>query len=223
MGGVVFAVALALTLAATGHTAAGIQVPVATVSIVLHLLAMSVRLGGLAVLLILLHCAPQDLTAARTARFSRLALTSVAVLAVTGAYQVWRGIGSWQELPSTSYGRVMVVKLAAVVLLSVANLSRRWTARWAPAAERPAEATDARELQPVGARRLDAGEADSIETRPARAKSSRGPESGAVDDPVHDQAACRRGLGRTLLGEVAVAVMAITIVLTSTQPSRAAA
>ncbi|MEU5444628.1 CopD family protein [Streptomyces griseofuscus] len=57
----------------------------------------------------------------------------MAVLVVTGAYQAWRGLGSWQELTTTSYGRIMVVKLAAVVLLlSVANLSRQWTARGGP-------------------------------------------------------------------------------------------
>ncbi|MGW0207680.1 CopD family protein [Streptomyces sp. NPDC003233] len=150
----------------------------------------------------------------------------MAVPVVTGAYQAWRGIGSWQELTSTSYGRLVVVKLAAVVLLlSIANLSRQWTARWAPATERPAEAVETREPQPVGARRIDAGEADSVETRRAPAKPSGGPECGAVGDLAHDQADCRRGFRRTVLGEVAVAVvvMAMTTVLTSTQPSRAAA
>ncbi|MEV6296185.1 copper resistance protein CopC [Streptomyces sp. NPDC051896] len=51
VGGAMLAVALALTWAATGHAAASIQAPVAVVSTVLHVLAMSVWLGGLAALL----------------------------------------------------------------------------------------------------------------------------------------------------------------------------
>ncbi|MGV9567798.1 copper resistance D family protein [Streptomyces sp. NPDC003480] len=216
-GGAALAVTLTLTWTATGHAAAGIQVPMAAVSTVLHLPAMSVWLGGLAALLILLFRAPQDLTVARIARFSRTALTSVAVLVVTGVCQAWRGIGSWQQLTGTSYGRIMVVKLAAVVLLlSVANLSRQWTARWAPAAGQPAEAAVTREPQPVGAHRGDAGEAGSGGVRPAPLESFSGRESSAVDWPAPGQASCRRGLRRTVLAEVAlaVAVMAITTVLT---------
>ncbi|MET7679549.1 copper resistance CopC family protein [Streptomyces sp. NPDC005423] len=127
--GAALAVGLALTWAAAEHASAGIQVPVAMASAVLHLLAMAVWLGGLTALLTLLHRAP-DLDSAPVARFSRLAFASVTVLVVTGAYQSWRGLGSWHALTTTSYGRVLLVKLAAVlVLLAVAGRSRRWTGR----------------------------------------------------------------------------------------------
>ena len=127
-GGAVFAVALALTWAAAEHASAGIQVPVAMASTVLHLLAMAVWLGGLMALLTLLH--RSEVPAAAVARFSRLAFVSVTVLAVTGVYQSWRGLGSWDALTGITYGRLLIAKLAAVVLLLVAaGLSRRWTAR----------------------------------------------------------------------------------------------
>ncbi|MFD7136740.1 copper resistance protein CopC [Streptomyces sp. NPDC059894] len=128
--GAVLAVALALTWAAAEHASAGIQVPAAMASSVLHLLATAAWLGGLTALLTLLR---RDALPARVAaRFSRLAAASVAVLAVTGVYQSWRGLGSLGALTDTPYGRLLLAKLAAVALLLTAGaLSRRWTARLA--------------------------------------------------------------------------------------------
>ncbi|MFF9021568.1 copper resistance CopC/CopD family protein [Streptomyces eurythermus] len=130
--GAVLAVALSLTWPASGHAAAGTQVPVAIVSATLHLLAMAAWLGGLAALLWTLRRvpAPDGLPASVPARFSRLATASVTVLVLTGAYQSWRGLGSWQALTSTAYGRTLLAKLAAVaVLLLAAACSRAWTTR----------------------------------------------------------------------------------------------
>ncbi|CAM5557620.1 Copper transport protein OS=Streptomyces albaduncus OX=68172 GN=FHS32_004580 PE=4 SV=1 [Streptomyces griseoloalbus] len=53
--GAAFSVALALTWASAEHASAGIQVPVAMTSSVLHLLAMACWLGGLTALLLTLH------------------------------------------------------------------------------------------------------------------------------------------------------------------------
>ncbi|MEU2053033.1 copper resistance CopC/CopD family protein, partial [Streptomyces bungoensis] len=131
------ATALALTWAASEHASAGLQVPLAIASTVLHLLAMSAWLGGLAALLTTLRHAPQGLAGTVT-RFSRLAFASVTVLVVTGVYQSWRGLGSWQALTGTTYGRLLLAKLAAVtLLLAVASRSRHWTARLASPAAAP--------------------------------------------------------------------------------------
>ncbi|WP_392973358.1 CopD family protein [Streptomyces sp. LN245] len=95
---------------------------------------MAVWLGGLAALLAALHRPAEPVPPAVVTRFSRLALTSVAVLAVTGVYQSWRGLGSWDALTSTSYGRLLVVKVVLVaLLLAGAAFSRRWTTRAATA------------------------------------------------------------------------------------------
>ncbi|MFD2688950.1 copper resistance CopC/CopD family protein [Streptomyces phyllanthi] len=131
---VALSVGLALTWASAEHASAGIQVPAAMTSSVLHLLAMAVWLGGLTALLTVLYRAPEALSATAVARFSRLALGAVAVLVVTGVYQSWRGLGSWDLFTSTTYGKLLIAKLCAVVLLLVAaGLSRRWTARWVSA------------------------------------------------------------------------------------------
>ncbi|NED75252.1 CopD family protein, partial [Streptomyces sp. SID9944] len=151
--GAVLALALALTWAASDHASAGLQVPAAMASSVLHLLAMAVWLGGLTALLTTLQRTPRTTTAADTdgsagtapaalvaplaataARFSRLAFLAVTVLVATGIYQSWRGLGSWPALTGTAYGRLLLVKLFAVVLLlAVAAGSRHWTARLAAA------------------------------------------------------------------------------------------
>ncbi|MGC9537150.1 copper resistance protein CopC [Streptomyces sp. UG1] len=130
--GAALAVGLAVTWAAGEHASAGIQVPVAMLSSALHLLATAVWLGGLTALLGTLYRA--HLTPAAVTRFSRLAFASVTVLVVTGVYQSWRGLDSWDALTGTTYGRLLTLKLAAVVLLlAAAALSRRWTARLATA------------------------------------------------------------------------------------------
>ncbi|MEV6616594.1 copper resistance protein CopC [Streptomyces sp. NPDC051051] len=126
--GLVLAVGLGLTWAAAEHASAGIQVPAAMTSSVLHLLAMAVWLGGLTALLTLLRHG--TLPAAVAVRFSRLAATSVTVLVVTGVYQAWRGLGTLDALTDTTYGRTLLAKLGAVGLLLLAGAwSRQWTGR----------------------------------------------------------------------------------------------
>ncbi|MER8028685.1 copper resistance protein CopC [Streptomyces bauhiniae] len=192
--GAILAVALALTWSAAEHASAGIQVPLAIASTTLHLLATATWLGGLAALLLTLR-APAVLPQVVT-RFSRLALTSVIVLVVTGVYQSWRGLGTWQALTDTTYGRVLLAKLVAVgVLLGAAAWSRRWTGRLSTAAEVPAKV-----LQPAGGAALPPE-----------------PPVAAPDLPI-------RHLRRSVLAEAAVGVvvLVLTTLLTSTLPGRAA-
>ncbi|MFF6802373.1 copper resistance protein CopC [Streptomyces sp. NPDC012616] len=125
------AVALTLTWAAAEHASAGIQVPAAMTSSVLHLLAMAAWLGGLTALLTLLHRA--SVPSYVVTRFSRTAGLSVVVLVVTGVYQSWRGLGSTSALTDTTYGRVLLAKLAAVTLLLMAGAWSRRTVRDATA------------------------------------------------------------------------------------------
>lgn len=231
--GAVLAVGLALTWAAAEHASAGIQVPVAITSSVLHLLAMAVWLGGLTALLTLLSrtAGSGTVPTATVTRFSRLAFASVTVLVVTGVYQSWRGLGSWQALAGTSYGRLLVAKLAAVtVLLVMAALSRQWTARLA--AVEVSGAVAERVPEPVGARAAEAdaeaaaepGHGSSAPARPSSGTTPSSPASRSLPAPpsVPD---VHRALRRSALAEVAVAVavLGITTVLTGTLPARAEA
>ncbi|MFG2778186.1 copper resistance CopC/CopD family protein [Streptomyces prunicolor] len=224
--GALLAVGLALTWASAEHASAGIQVPVAMTSAVLHLLAMSVWLGGLTALLTVLYRS-SDLDAAPVARFSRLAFASVTVLVVTGVYQSWRGLGSWNALTGTSYGRILLVKLGAVVLLlAVAGWSRQWTGRMVGA--------DVRLRVPELVRAGVATGADGAVTVSTGAGAGAGdgegvsnPGDGSQEQDRGDgsQDRYRRGLRRSVLFEVGVGVvvLVITTLLTNTLPGRAAA
>ncbi|MFI7297514.1 copper resistance CopC/CopD family protein [Streptomyces sp. NPDC050121] len=144
--GAVLAVGLALTWAAAEHASAGIQVPAAMTSSVLHLLSMAVWLGGLTALLTLLYRA--SVPGRVVNGFSRLAGWSVTVLVVTGVYQSWRGVGSVSALTDTTYGRVLLAKLAMVTLLLAAGARSRQTVTTATRGARGAtETTEAREAR----------------------------------------------------------------------------
>ncbi|MDN3250312.1 copper resistance protein CopC [Streptomyces sp. ZSW22] len=209
--GAALAVGLALTWSAAEHASAGIQVPLAVTSSVLHLLATAVWLGGLVALLVTLRGTTDVAT---VTRFSRVALASVTVLAVTGVYQSWRGLGSWQALTGTTYGRLLLAKLAAVaVLLAAAAVSRRWTA----ALVDPGTAVRERKRAPERVPERVGGPPGGGEAAPE--------PSGPVPPPGTAGEAHRRGLRRSVLAEAGVAavVLGITTVLTSTVPGRAAA
>jgi copper transport protein len=231
--GGVLAVGLAGTWAAAEHASAGIQVPLAMTSSVLHLLAMAVWLGGLAALLTTLHRSEAPLPAASVARFSRLAFASVSVLVLTGVYQSWRGLGSWDAVFDTSYGRILVAKVCAVVvLLAAAGFSRRWTGRLTDT-EEPLRVPV---LETVGARAgggADSGpgagssSGDTGESTSAAAGDGSEEEPAKESEKESEQASApgaRRGaLRRSVLAEVVVGVvvLVITTVLTGTQPGRA--
>ncbi|WP_420918918.1 copper resistance CopC/CopD family protein [Streptomyces albus] len=143
IGGTVVAAGLAATWAMAEHASTGLQTAVAMPVDVLHLLAVALWLGGLSALFCLLRWGPSP-TGAEARRFSRVAFTSVTVLAATGLYQSWRQVGTLDALTSTSYGQLLIVKVVLVAaLVAVGWFSRRWTARLTedPAAgERPQSA-----------------------------------------------------------------------------------
>ncbi|GAA4082888.1 copper resistance protein CopC [Streptomyces shaanxiensis] len=210
--GAALAAGLAVTWAAGEHASAGIQVPAAMTSSALHLLATAVWLGGLTALLVTLYRA--HLTPAAVTRFSRLAFASVTVLVVTGVYQSWRGLGSWDALTGTTYGRLLILKLAAVgLLLAAAAVSRRWTARLATADAEAETVVREKVPEPVGGPPLP------------EAPGERPEGSAPVDDEHAAHLTHRRALRRSVLAEVAVgaAVLAVTTILTSTLPGRAQA
>ncbi|MFJ8645210.1 copper resistance protein CopC [Streptomyces sp. NPDC093546] len=211
IGGTVIAAGIAGTWALSEHASAGLQPGIAMPVDVLHLLAMAAWLGGLAALLVTLYRDP-SIEREAVRRFSRIAFGSVVVLAATGIYQSWRQVGSWSALTGTSYGRLLLVKVALVaVLVGVAWTSRRWTERLT---EAPAALPEEEEEQPVTVPEDDERAAQLARQRAAvaaaRAKRSRDADPG------------RAGLRRSVLAEAAIAVvlLAVTTVLTTTEPGR---
>jgi copper transport protein len=125
--GAVTAAAIAATWSVGGHAATGSQ-PALTVSAdIVHLCAMGLWLGGLAAVAITVRARPGVADAAGgVARFSTVAVGSVAVLAVTGLYQAWLRVQTPRALLVTPYGVMLIVKVTLVfTVLCVAFFSRR--------------------------------------------------------------------------------------------------
>ncbi|MFF5307353.1 copper resistance CopC/CopD family protein [Streptomyces sp. NPDC013161] len=137
IGGGVVAAGLAASWALAEHASTGLQPGIAMPVDVVHLLAVAIWLGGLSALLVALYRAPADNLVGRSAvqNFSRIAFGSVLALVATGIYQSWRQLGSWSAFTDTGYGQLLLVKIGLVALLvGIASISRRWTARLAETA-----------------------------------------------------------------------------------------
>ncbi|MGW2389613.1 copper resistance CopC/CopD family protein [Streptomyces lydicamycinicus] len=184
-GGVIVATGLAATWAMAEHASTGLQPAVAMPVDVLHLLAVAAWLGGLAALVVSLYWGP-TVERAAVRRFSRIAFGSVVVLVATGLYQSWRQVGTWSALTDTAYGRLLLIKVAlVVVLVGIAWLSRRWTGLLAevPAGQVAAVQVAAAELRAAEEAAQDAGreaEQDAEESVGREAQEDREAEKAAV-------------------------------------------
>ncbi|MEU4276051.1 copper resistance protein CopC [Streptomyces tanashiensis] len=240
LGGTVVAAGIAGTWALAEHASTGLQPGVAMPVDILHLLAVAAWLGGLTVLLVALYRAP-SVERSAVERFSKVAFGSVAVLAATGLYQSWRQVGSWSALTGTRYGQLLLVKIGLMaVLIGIAWVSRRWTRRLADPATREADADAgsdeadevAEETDESAGREPEVSEAEAAEPtepteaidpqRAAQLARQRAAVATARRKRERDADPERAGLRRSVLTEAAVAVvlLAVTTVLTSTEPGR---
>ncbi|MGE7435865.1 copper resistance CopC/CopD family protein [Kitasatospora sp. NPDC001175] len=244
IAGVVLATALAATWAGADHASAGIQVWLALPLGILHLLAVALWLGGLVALAAGLRA---GLAVTAVERFSKLALGAVSVLAATGVYQSWRGVGSWSALLGTEYGRLLLVKIGCVVaMVGVAWISRAWVTRLR--AGSAAEGVEGAEAAGEGAARVTAsvevptstGAEDTAEdaienaaqggpeaadpVRQAQLARQRAARQTAMVQRAQDGPPARAGLRRSVLTEsaVAVVVLVVTTMLTNSPPGRVA-
>jgi putative copper export protein/mono/diheme cytochrome c family protein/peroxiredoxin len=126
--GLVLAVALVTAPVFAGHAAAGEGVWLLAQLTMdgLHLVAASLWLGGLAVFALFLiwlarldHGWREAVFRATTRRFSILGFASVVVLIVTGAFNAWILVGAVPPLVGTTYGKLLLVKLALLLPLIV--------------------------------------------------------------------------------------------------------
>ena len=114
------------SMALAGHAAAGegMALILHVCSDALHLIAAGMWLGALLPLSLLLQKC-RDADAAWTAvvakeaarRFSLLGLAAVGTLLITGSFNAWQLVGDIPPLVGTSYGQLLLVKLALLVPL----------------------------------------------------------------------------------------------------------
>lgn len=136
------------TFSLAGH--AGVAQPgwLALGSDMVHLIAMSVWIGGLVLLVVAVLPGrdPADLRSALPV-FSRVAFGCVLLIAATGTYQAWRESGTIKAL-TTTYGLLVLVKVVLFLgLVALGNLSRvaierRYLRSAQPTTGTPAPASD---------------------------------------------------------------------------------
>jgi copper transport protein len=117
---VFLASAIAVTPALSGH--ARVEGPLAVVSDAIHVVAAGVWVGGLAFLALMLVEAGGDrwsLASRIVPRFSTLAVVSVIALVTAGVVSGFLEVRSWQALWHTTYGQLLLVKVALLVPLLV--------------------------------------------------------------------------------------------------------
>jgi copper transport protein len=90
----------------------------------LHLIGVAAWIGGLLSIVFVLPVAVHasqtmgDRVLARAVtRFSTLALASVGLIVVTGTFQAWLEVGSWEGFVQSAYGLSVTVKIALLVLM----------------------------------------------------------------------------------------------------------
>ena len=123
--------ALLGTITVTGHAVSGDLVGLAVLTDLVHLSAVSVWLGGLALLLGAVLWPADGVGDSRAeaiaTRFSDVAFGAVMVIVASGVVQAWRQLGSWDALVDTSYGRLLLVKVGFFILMvAAAAASRSW-------------------------------------------------------------------------------------------------
>ncbi|MCU1346584.1 MAG: copper resistance protein CopC [Acidimicrobiia bacterium] len=135
-GAVLFA-----TEAWSGHGATGRWTVLGFVATLVHLAAVSVWFGGLVFLMV--HLGERDRDPERAnalaRQFSRWATASVVALVISGSFQGWRQLGSFGAITSSTYGRLLLIKVVAVGAMLLAAISSR----------RIALATDAEGIPPL--------------------------------------------------------------------------
>jgi putative copper resistance protein D len=110
--------------ALAGHVAGSSDHETAVTALGLHLVGVSVWVGGLAALLLMLPGMSARTSAVSAGRFSTLAGWAFVAVAASGALSGWLRLGEWRGLWSglgTSYGVILLLKTTALVALGVAG------------------------------------------------------------------------------------------------------
>lgn len=117
-------VASFVPVAFTGHSAQSGSHDLAAVSLFLHLLGVTVWVGGLAALGWVAWRGSKRFPAALS-RYSILALWAYVVVAVSGLVNAWVRLGDAAAIVETGYGRLVLAKTVALVVLGVFGARQR--------------------------------------------------------------------------------------------------
>ena len=128
--------------AAAGHTRAYDPEVLLVATDALHLVAGATWLGGLTGLVLTLRdlAGRERLAALTLTRFSALAAGLLLAVAATGALLSWRILGGWAPFLETTYGGLLLAKIALVLVVVAVAAWNRW--RFLPRVSRAAGFAD---------------------------------------------------------------------------------
>ena len=113
-----------LPLALQGHAAGSLGHATAVTSLGIHLVFVSVWLGGLLALAVIRSaCTPSEFSA-YARRYSTLALIAFIAVASSGVMSAWLRLGSWANL-ATPYGVLVVAKTLILIALGILGAWQR--------------------------------------------------------------------------------------------------
>lgn len=119
------AVGTLVPMALQGHSASVSGHAMAITSMGLHLVFVSVWLGGVLTLILLRGIIDADRLPVIVSRFSTLAIIAFIVVAVSGVANAMVRIGSIDALVGTPYGQLVLAKVAAMVVLGAFGFWQR--------------------------------------------------------------------------------------------------
>ncbi len=102
----------------TGHAGTSSDHTIAVSALMVHVLALSLWCGGLAAL-VLLGASDRRSYPVAVPRFSSLAVWCAVAVALSGGLSAWIRLTAPVELLTTSYGRIIVVKVLLIITLSI--------------------------------------------------------------------------------------------------------
>jgi copper transport protein len=102
-----------------GHAWTAPDRAIAVTADLAHLAAVAVWVGGVVALLAVLPLETRDGRVRLATRFSAMALGAVVVVAISGTVSGWQQVRTLDGLTSTTYGRLLLAKVAGVAVLVV--------------------------------------------------------------------------------------------------------
>ncbi|WP_314646776.1 cytochrome c oxidase assembly protein [uncultured Microbacterium sp.] len=114
----VIALVTLIPMATQGHSGELANHDAAVMSLVLHVIAAAVWMGGLLLLIFLRPTVAKGSLEHILRRYSTLALAAFVVVAVSGYFRALTALGRWDDL-ATPYGAILVAKILALVVMGV--------------------------------------------------------------------------------------------------------
>jgi copper transport protein len=127
----VAAIALAVAIAvhaAAGHAASSTEwrLAVRVLAQWAHVVAIGVWLGGLLALVAGIRGGPSETKTIAIRRFSRVAAFALAIAVATGLSRTYGELTGWRDLTATDYGKAVMLKIAATVVITAVAAISRW-------------------------------------------------------------------------------------------------